>query len=315
MATQKKEAKEKSIEATLWESANKLRGSVEPAEYKHVVLGLIFLKFTSDKFEEQHKKLIAEGKEKYIEMPDFYNKDNVFYLDEISRWSYIIKNSKQNDIALKIDTALHNIEKNNKALKGALPDNYFSRLGLDITKLASLLDTINDMDTLKDKAQDIVGRVYEYFLSKFALAEGKGKGEFYTPKSIVNLIAEMIEPYKGIIYDPACGSGGMFVQSIKFIENHHGNKKEVSIYGQEYTNTTYKLAKMNLAIRGISANLGEKAADTFGDDQHKDLKADYIMANPPFNQKDWRADKELVDDPAGVVTTCHPKATPTMPGY
>jgi type I restriction enzyme M protein len=293
----KKELKEKSIEVTLWESANKLRGSVEPAEYKHVVLGLIFLKFSSDKFEEQRKKLIVEGKEKYVEMPDFYNKDNVFYLDEISRWSYIIKNSKQNDIALKIDTALHHIEKNNKALKGALPDNYFSRLGLDITKLASLLDTINDMDTLKDKAQDIVGRVYEYFLSKFALAEGKGKGEFYTPKSIVNLIAEMIEPYKGIIYDPACGSGGMFVQSIKFIENHHGNKKEVSIYGQEYTNTTYKLAKMNLAIRGISANLGEKAADTFGDDQHKDLKADYIMANPPFNQKDWRADKEMVDDP------------------
>lgn len=297
MATQKKEVKEKAIEVTLWEAANKLRGSVEPAEYKHVVLGLIFLKFTSDKFEVQRQKLLAEGKEKYIDMPDFYNKDNVFYLDEISRWSYIIKKAKQPDIALVIDTALHNIEKNNKALKGALPDNYFSRLGLDITKLASLLDTINDMDTLKDKAQDIVGRVYEYFLSKFALAEGKGKGEFYTPKSIVNLIAEMIEPYKGIIYDPACGSGGMFVQSIKFIENHHGNKKEVSIYGQEYTNTTYKLAKMNLAIRGISANLGEKAADTFGDDQHKDLKADYIMANPPFNQKDWRADKELVDDP------------------
>ncbi len=204
-------------------------------------------------------------------MPEFYNQSNVFFLDEISRWSYIIKNSKQNDIALKIDTALHKIEKNNKAFKGALPDNYFSRLGLDITKLSSLLDTINDIDTLKDKAQDIiVGRVYEYFLSKFALAEGKGKGEFYTPKSIVNLIAEMIEPYKGIIYDPA---GGMFVQSIKFIENHHGNKKEISIYGQEYTNTTYKLAKMNLAIRGISGNLGEKAANTFADDQHKDLKA------------------------------------------
>lgn len=290
-------AKEKSIEVTLWESANKLRGSVEPAEYKHVVLGLIFLKFSSDKFEEQRKKLIADGKEKYVEMPDFYNKDNVFYLDEISRWSYIIKNSKQNDIALKIDTALHHIEKNNKALKGALPDNYFSRLGLDITKLASLLDTINEIDTIKDKAQDIVGRVYEYFLKKFAIAEGKGKGEFYTPKTIVSLISEMIEPYKGIIYDPACGSGGMFVQSIKFIENHHGNKKEVSIYGQEYTNTTYKLAKMNLAIRGISANLGEKAADTFGDDQHKDLKADYIMANPPFNQKDWRGENELIDDP------------------
>ncbi len=293
----KKQIKEKNIEETLWESANKLRGSVEPAEYKHVVLGLIFLKFASDKFEEHRKNLIAEGKGKYIEMPDFYNMSNVFFLDEVSRWSYIIKNSKQNDIALKIDTALHNIEKNNKALKGALPDNYFSRLGLDITKLSSLLDTINEIDTLKDKAQDIVGRVYEYFLSKFALAEGKGKGEFYTPKTIVNLIAEMIEPYKGIIYDPACGSGGMFVQSIKFIESHHGNKKEISIYGQEYTKTTYKLAKMNLAIRGISANLGEKDADTFGDDQHKDLKADYIMANPPFNQKDWRGENELIDDP------------------
>jgi len=292
-----KEKKLKSIEETLWDSANKLRGSVEPAEYKHVVLGLIFLKFASDKFEEHRQALIAKGQEKYVEMPDFYNQSNVFFLDEVSRWSYIIKQSKQNDIALKIDTALHTIEKNNKALKGALPDNYFSRLGLDVTKLASLLDTINEIDTLKDKSQDIVGRVYEYFLSKFAIAEGKGKGEFYTPKSIVNLIAEMIEPYKGVIYDPACGSGGMFVQSIKFIENHHGNKKEISIYGQEYTNTTYKLAKMNLAIRGISANLGEKAANTFADDQHKDLKADFIMANPPFNQKDWRAENELLDDP------------------
>ncbi|MCZ2102154.1 MAG: type I restriction-modification system subunit M [Chitinophagales bacterium] len=297
MAKSKKEIKEKPIEVTLWEAANKLRGSVEPAEYKHVVLGLIFLKFASDKFEEHRAKLIADGKEKYIEMPEFYNMNNVFFLEETSRWSFLIKKSKQNDIALLIDTALHTIEKNNKALKGALPDNYFSRLGLDVTKLASLLDTINDIDTTKDPKQDVVGKVYEYFLSKFALAEGKGKGEFYTPKSIVNLIAEMIEPYKGIIYDPACGSGGMFVQSIKFIEAHHGNKKEISIYGQEYTNTTYKLAKMNLAIRGISGNLGEKAADTFADDQHKDLKADYIMANPPFNQKDWRAENELTDDP------------------
>jgi type I restriction enzyme M protein len=295
--TKREQIKEKAIEVTLWEAANKLRGSVEPAEYKHVVLGLIFLKFASDKFEEHRAKLIAEGKEKYIEMPEFYNMNNVFFLEETSRWSYLIKRAKQNDIALLIDTALHTIEKNNKALKGALPDNYFSRLGLDVTKLASLLDTINDIDTTKDPKQDVVGKVYEYFLSKFALAEGKGKGEFYTPKSIVNLIAEMIEPYKGIIYDPACGSGGMFVQSIKFIEAHHGNKKEISIYGQEYTNTTYKLAKMNLAIRGISGNLGEKAADTFIDDQHKDLKADFIMANPPFNQKDWRAENELTDDP------------------
>ncbi len=297
MAKQKKEVKEKAIEVTLWEAANKLRGSVEPAEYKHVVLGLIFLKFASDKFEEHRAKLITEGKDKYLEMAEFYNMNNVFFLEETSRWSYLIKRAKQNDIALLIDTALHTIEKNNKALKGALPDNYFSRLGLDVTKLASLLDTINDIDTTKDPKHDVVGKVYEYFLSKFALAEGKGKGEFYTPKSIVNLIAEMIEPYKGIIYDPACGSGGMFVQSIKFIEAHNGNNKEISIYGQEYTNTTYKLAKMNLAIRGISGNLGEKAADTFADDQHKDLKADYIMANPPFNQKDWRAEAELKDDP------------------
>ena len=297
MAKTKKEVKEKAIEVTLWDAANKLRGSVEPAEYKHVVLSLIFLKFASDKFEEQRNKLIADGKEKYTEKPEFYNMNNVFFLEENSRWNYIIKKAKQSDIALVIDTALHTIEKNNKALRGALPDNYFSRLGLDVTKLASLLDTINDIDTTKDPQNDLVGRVYEYFLSKFALAEGKGKGEFYTPKSIVNLIAEMIEPYKGIIYDPACGSGGMFVQSVKFIEAHNGNKKEVSIYGQEYTNTTYKLAKMNLAIRGISGNLGEKAADTFLDDQHKDLKADFIMANPPFNQKDWRAENELIDDP------------------
>jgi type I restriction enzyme M protein len=297
MAKQKKEVEEKPIEVNLWESANKLRGSVEPSEYKHVVLGLIFLKFASDKFEERRKELIADNKEQYINRAEFYGMKNVFFLDEISRWSYIMAQSKQDDIALKIDTALHNIEKNNKALKGALPDNYFSRLGLDVTKLSTLLDTINDINTIKDKAQDIVGRVYEYFLSKFALAEGKGKGEFYTPKSIVNLIAEMIEPYKGIIYDPACGSGGMFVQSIKFIQSHNGSQKEISIYGQEYTNTTYKLAKMNLAIRGISGNLGEKAADTFADDQHKDLKADFIMANPPFNQKDWRGADELLTDP------------------
>lgn len=289
--------KEKSMEETLWDSANKLRGSVEPSEYKHVVLGLIFLKFASDKFEIRRAELIAEGKEKFLEMKEFYNMENVFFLPEESRWSYIIQQAKQDDIALKIDTALHTIEKNNPALKGALPDNYFSRLGLDKSKLGALLDTINNIDTQKDKSQDVVGRVYEYFLSKFAIAEGKGKGEFYTPKSIVNLIAEMIEPYKGIIYDPACGSGGMFVQSMKFIEAHHGNTKEISIYGQEYTNTTYKLAKMNLAIRGISANLGKKAANTFADDQHKDLKADYIMANPPFNQKDWRAENELLDDP------------------
>ena len=166
-----------------------------------------------------------------------------------------------------------------------------------MSKLSSLIDTINNINTIEDKGHDIVGRVYEYFLGNFAIAEGKGKGEFYTPKSIVNLIANMIEPYKGKIYDPACGSGGMFVQSMKFINAHNGNKKDISIYGQEYTATTYKLAKMNLAIRGISANLGDVPADTFAKDQHKDLKADFIMANPPFNQKDWRGVNELLDDP------------------
>lgn len=293
----KKQEKVKSIEQKLWDSANKLRGTVEPSEYKHVVLGLIFLKFANDKFEERRSELIAEGKEKYIDQVEFYTMKNVFFLPEISRWTYLIKNAKQDDIALKIDTALFTVEKNNPSLKGALPDNYYSRLSLDVSKLASLIDTINNIDTLKDRQQDIVGRVYEYFLSKFALAEGKGKGEFYTPKSIVNLIAEMLEPYKGKIYDPACGSGGMFVQSIKFIKAHHGNTKNVSIYGQEAITTTYKLAKMNLAIRGISANLGDMAEDTFFKDQHKDLKADFIMANPPFNQKQWRADNELIDDP------------------
>ena len=231
-----KPKKEISMEEALWKSADKLRGSVEPAEYKHVVLSLFFLKFASDKFEAQRQKLIDSGFEKHIEMTYAYTKDNVFFIPPESRWSYIMENAKQDDIALKIDTALYTIEKNNPSLKGALPDNYYSRLSLDTAKLASLLDEIS-------------------------------------------------------------GSGGMFVQSMKFVEAHRGNKKNVSIYGQEYTNTTYKLAKMNLAIRGISANLGEMAANTFSNDQHKDLKADYIMANPPFNQKQWREANELVDDP------------------
>jgi type I restriction enzyme M protein len=291
-----KQTKDKSIEETLWESANKLRGSVEPSEYKHVVLSLIFLKYASDRFDERKQELINDGKEKFINTDVFYTSQNIFFIPEESRWSFIIENAKQADIAIKIDKALAEIEKTNSTLKGALPSNYYSGLGLDKAKLAALLDTINGIDTLRDRSHDLIGRVYEYFLAKFAIAEGKGKGEYYTPKTIVNLIAEMIEPYKGKIYDPCCGSGGMFVQSMKFIESHHGNKKDISVYGQEYTNTTYKLAKMNLAIRGISCNLGEIAADTFHNDQHKDLKADFIMANPPFNQKDWRTGNELEDD-------------------
>ncbi|AEE24789.1 Site-specific DNA-methyltransferase (adenine-specific) [Glaciecola sp. 4H-3-7+YE-5] len=310
MATNSKISPTTSFEQNLWDTANKLRGSVESSEYKHVVLSLIFLKFISDKFEAQRKSLVEQGMSDYVEQIEFYAKDNVFFLPEQARWSYIQQQMKQDDIAVKIDTALHTVEKNNPSLKGALPDNYFSRLGLVSSKLASLIDTINNIDTYTSKSsanecgsddikseEDLVGRVYEYFLGKFAASEGKGGGEFYTPKSIVSLIAEMIEPYKGKIYDPCCGSGGMFVQSLKFIDSHKGNKKDISIYGQEYTNTTYKLAKMNLAVRGISANLGEVAGDTFFKDQHPDLKADFIMANPPFNQKQWRGENELVDDP------------------
>ncbi len=303
-----KKTQTKSTEESLWEAANKLRGSVEPSEYKHIVLSLIFLKFASDKFIKRRNLLIADGKEPFIDIPEFYQADNVFYLPEESRWEYIIQNATQPDITLKVDTALKTIESLNKSLEGALPDNYFSRLGLDNSKFSALLHTINNIDTVKDESQDIVGRVYEYFLSKFAIAEGKGKGEFYTPKSIVNLIAEMIEPYRGKIYDPACGSGGMFVQSLKFVEKHQGNKRDISIYGQELTNTTFKLAKMNLAIRGISANLGNQAADTFAQDQHKDLKADYIMANPPFNLKDWRAENELTTDPRWAGYEVPPKS-------
>ncbi len=300
MAKKPTKSKVKSFEESLWDSANKLRGSVEPSEYKHIVLSLIFLKFVSDTFEAQRKKIAEKhgvNAEKFLEIEAFYHQDNVFYLTEESRWSYLIANAKQEDIALKIDTALHNIEKKNKALQGALPDNYFSRIDLEVSKLAALLDEINNIQTISNQHEDVVGRVYEYFLGNFALAEGKGKGEFYTPKSIVKLIASMIEPYKGRVYDPACGSGGMFVQSMKFVENHKGNRKDISIFGQEQTTTTYKLAKMNLAIRGITADLGAAARDTFAKDQHPDQKFDFIMANPPFNQKDWRGTDELTKDP------------------
>jgi type I restriction enzyme M protein len=295
MAKKAKDAKP--MEEALWESCNKLRGNVEPSEYKHVVLSLIFLKYAGDRFEQRRQQIIDEGHAAFADNPTFYGAKNVFYLPENSRWSYLRENRKQDDIALLVDKALSDIEKNNKSLSGALPNNYYSSLGIDPSKLASLLDEIEKIDTLSDAGNDLIGRVYEYFLSKFAIAEGKGKGEFYTPKCIVNLIAEMIQPYDGKIYDPCCGSGGMFVQSLKFVESHHGNRRNVSVYGQEYTKTTYKLAKMNLAIRGINANLGEDAANTFTDDQHKDLKADYIMANPPFNQKSWRAENELTSDP------------------
>lgn len=298
---QAKKGAVKGFEESLWDSANKLRGSVESAEYKHVVLSLIFLKFISDKFEQQKKHVKEQYGPEFVDMVAFYEQNNVFYLPDEARWSHIQKNAKQDNLALVIDTAMSTVEKNNASLAGALPDNYFSRLDLPASKLGSLIDTIDNIETIaKEQHQseeDIVGRVYEYFLGKFASNEGQRGGEYYTPKSVVTLLVEMLEPYQGKIYDPCCGSGGMFVQSLKFIEAHEGSRREVSIYGQEYANTTRKLAKMNLAIRGISGNLGEAAADTFFRDQHPDLKADFIMANPPFNQSQWRAAAELTDDP------------------
>ena len=292
-----KAKEEKSLEQTIWDSANKLRGAVEPSEYKHVVLSLIFLTYANDKFDEHRKKMIENNQQAFLEMLPFYTKDNVFFIPESARWAFIMKNAKQPDIAIKIDTALHEIETKNATLAGALPDNYYSRLHLDAGCLSSLLDLINGIDLQKEKDKDVFGRVYEYCLKEFALKEGKGKGEFYTPKSVVALLCELIQPYSGIVYDGACGSGGMFVQSMKFVDEHKGNKRDISIYGQEYTDTTRRLCKMNLAIRGITAKLGDEAANTFLNDKHKDLKADFALENPPFNQKDWRTDTQLLDDP------------------
>lgn len=293
----KKVKEQKPIEQTVWDAANKLRGKVEPAEYKHVVLSMIFLKYANDRFDAHREHMIAADQQAFLEMMPFYEKDNVFYIPECARWSFIMKNAKQPDIAIKIDTALHEIEMKNKALTGALPDNYYSRLHMDPSGLSSLLDLINRLELNVSGDKDVFGRVYEYCLRQFALKEGKGKGEFYTPRTIVALLCELIEPYSGIVYDGACGSGGMFVQSMRFVDEHKGNRLNVSIYGQELTDTTRRLAKMNLAIRGISANLGAEAANTFLNDQHKDLKADFSLENPPFNQKDWREANQLNDDP------------------
>lgn len=293
MATKKQE---KSLEASLWDACNKLRGSVEPSEYKHVMLSLIFLKYANDRFDEQRKIMISKGQSAYLEMVPFYTRDNIFFIPECARWEFLMSQSKQPDLAITVDTALHEVEKANPTLEGALPDNYYSRLGIDATKLGSLLDILDKIDLNKEKDKDVFGRIYEYFLSHFALQEGKGKGEYFTPKSVVALLCELIEPYHGKVYDGAHGSGGMFVQSAKFVEEHKGNKKDISVYGQEYTATTLKLSKMNLAIRGISANFGQ-ATSTLTNDQHPDLKADFALMNPPFNQKDWRNPGEHEDDP------------------
>ena len=292
-----KPKQEKSLEQALWDSFDRLRGAVEPAEYKHVVLSMIFLKYANDRFAAQRERMIAEGQQAFLEMTPFYTKDNVFFIPEAARWDFILAHAKEPGLDIKIDTALHEIETRNPTLSGALPDNYYSRLHIEPAALASIIDLINSVDLQKSPDKDVFGQVYEFCLRKFALKEGKGKGEFYTPETVVALLCELIEPYEGIVYDGACGSGGMFVQSKRFVEEHSGNSRNISIYGQEYTDTTRRLCRMNLAIRGISANLGEMAANTFHKDLHKDLKADFALENPPFNQKAWRTENQLLDDP------------------
>jgi type I restriction enzyme M protein len=275
------------IETTLWAAADKMRGHMDAAEYKHVALGLIFLKYISDAFEERHVKLAAE-KGADPEDRDEYLAHNVFWVPKEARWPQLQANAKQPTIGKSIDDAMVLIEKENPALKGVLPKSY-ARPDLDKTRLGELIDLIGTigLGTMFDRSKDMLGRVYEYFLGRFASAEGKGGGEFYTPQSVVQLLVEMIEPYKGRVYDPCCGSGGMFVQSEKFVLAHGGRVDDIAIYGQESNPTTWRLCQMNLAIRGIHGNLGPHHADTFRHDLHKDLKADFILANPPFNISDW----------------------------
>ncbi len=292
MAKKKQVEKEEKLEQTLWKTADKLRKNIDAAEYKHVVLGLIFLKYISDAFEDLYERLKA-GEGEYAgadpEDPDEYGAENVFFVPEEARWSHIQAQAKMPNIGKTIDDAMDAIEGTNPRLKGILPKVY-GRQNLDGQTLGGLIDTIGTiaLGDAKAKSQDVLGRVYEYFLGQFALAEGQKGGQFYTPESIVQLLVEMLEPYKGRVYDPCCGSGGMFVQSEKFIKSHQGRLDDISIYGQESNQTTYRLCRMNLAIRGIDgSNIRWNTEGSFLNNAHKDLKADYIIANPPFNVKDW----------------------------
>lgn len=279
------------FEAKLWLAADKLRNNMDAAEYKHVVLGLIFLKYISDSFEEHHAKLVA-GKGDYKgsnpEDQDEYKAENVFWVPPAARWSYLQNSAKQPTIGKIVDDAMVAIERDNSRLKGVLPKDY-ARPALDKHRLGELIDLIGTigLGDKENRAKDILGRVYEYFLTQFASAEGKNGGQFYTPSCVVRLLVEMLAPYKGRIYDPCCGSGGMFVQSEKFVEAHGGKLGDISIYGQESNATTRRLAVMNLALRGIEADFGPEHADTFRRDLHPDLRADYVLANPPFNDSDW----------------------------
>ena len=283
------------MEKTLWAAADKMIGGLSVSNYKFVVLGIIFLKYISDSFEEKYNELVKEGYG-LEEVRDAYEEDNIFFVPEKARWSYLVAHSKDYNIGEILDNALDLIEKENPSLKGVLFKIYNSPDFRNVN-LGEIIDLFTNMKlgTKEASEKDMLGRVYEYFLGQFASKDGQKGGEFYTPACIVKTMVEMIEPYSGRVYDPACGSGGMFVQSLKFIQNHQGNVRNISIYGQEKNPTTWKLAKMNLAIRSIDGDLGKFAADTFHEDLHKDLKADYILANPPFNISDWGQEK-LLDD-------------------
>ncbi len=298
------------LEAALWEAANRLRSNMDAAEYKHVVLGLIFLKYVSDVFNqrrEQLQKLVNEptsdyfmpseaAKNSILEARDEYTSEGVFWLPEGHRWDDLRKAAKQADIGSRIDAAMDAIEKENISLKGVLPKNY-ARRELTPATLGGLIDTFSreDLTAAEHEGLDVLGRVFEYMVAQFASAEGKLGGEFYTPRSVVQLLVEMLEPFYGRVYDPACGSGGMFVQADKFVKAHGGVRNDISVFGQEMNPTTWRLAKMNLALRGIDANLGAQWGDSFGNDQHPDLRADFVIANPPFNISDWGA-SHLRDD-------------------
>jgi type I restriction enzyme M protein len=297
------------FEAQLWKTADALRNNMDAAEYKHVVLGLIFLKYISDSFEEHREHLyemttdpasdyFADGEDSralVLEDRDEYIAKNVFWVPVEARWQTLVDNAKRPTVGKTIDDAMVAIEKENPRLKGVLPKDY-ARPTLDWHRLGELVDLVGNIGVGGREARDhdILGRVYEYFLSQFASAEGKNAGQFYTPRSVVRLLVEMLEPYQGRVYDPCCGSGGMFVQSVKFVEAHGGKRNDVAVYGQESNPTTWRLAAMNLAIRGIEANLGAENADSFRRDLHPDLKADFVMANPPFNDDHWNG--ELLRD-------------------
>ena len=289
--------KEINFEGKLWQTADKLRNNMDAAEYKHIVLGLIFLKYISDAFKEAHDDLkkdpegLSDPEDK-----DEYKSRNVFWVPREARWDFIQKKAKQPTIGKDVDDAMDAIERDNPSLKGVLPKNY-ARPALDKQRLGELIDLIGTigLGDKESKSKDILGRVYEYFLGQFADAEGKKGGQFYTPRCIVKLLADMLEPYKGRVFDPCCGSGGMFVQSEKFVKAHGGKIGDISIYGQESNQTTWRLCKMNLAIRGIDANIEWNNEGSFLKDAHKDLKADFILANPPFNDSDWKGEN-LRDD-------------------